>query len=45
MKEKPNCKNCPYRLALIRIADIHIGADDCDKYGTEFCRNENKKQS
>jgi hypothetical protein len=34
---KPNCKDCLYRKYLARVCDVHVDADDCDKYGTELC--------
>lgn len=32
-----NCKNCPYRVSLARIFDVHVWGEDCDKYKTEYC--------
>ena len=36
-KGNPNCKDCPYRITLARMFDIHIWKEDCDKYGTDKC--------
>lgn len=33
----PDCKNCPYRKLLAREFDIHVWAEDCDRYETERC--------
>lgn len=39
--EKPNCRKCRYRIWLARLCDVHVVADDCDKYGTELCKKMN----
>ena len=39
--ETPDCKHCRYRIWLVRLCDIHVEADDCDKYGTELCQKMN----
>ena len=35
-----NCKDCLYRITLAKMFDIHIWKEDCDKYGTEYCKNQ-----
>lgn len=42
--DKPNCKTCRYRIWLARLCDVHVYADDCDKYGTEFCEKMNNPE-
>jgi hypothetical protein len=32
-----NCKECPYRIALIKYFDIHVWKEDCERCGTELC--------
>ena len=39
-----NCKECPYRLALARMFDVHVWKEDCDKYQTEYCLKHNMKE-
>lgn len=36
-----NCKDCCYRYWLAKLWDCHVWAEDCDKYGTDFCENMN----
>jgi hypothetical protein len=36
-----NCENCKYRIDMVKLYDAHIWQDDCDKYGTEYCRKQN----
>ena len=31
------CKECPYRIALAIMFDIHIWKEDCDRYETDYC--------
>ena len=35
-----NCKDCPYRKATASLFDVHIWKEDCDRYGTEFCKTD-----
>ena len=35
-----NCKECPYRITLAIMFDIHIWKDDCDKYETDYCKEQ-----
>jgi hypothetical protein len=35
-----NCKECPYRIATAFLFDIHIWKEDCDRYGTEYCKKQ-----
>ena len=35
-----SCKECPYHIAVARIFDVHIWKEDCDKYGTEYCKKQ-----
>lgn len=39
--KKPNCVKCRYRLWLARLCDSHVWWTDCDKYGTDLCKNMN----
>lgn len=39
--DKPNCKKCRYRIWLARLCDVHVDADDCDKYGQDLCKKMN----
>ena len=34
------CKECPYRIALAAMFDIHVWKEDCDRYGTEYCKKQ-----
>ena len=36
-----NCGKCRYRLWLARLCDIHVWAEDCDKYGQDLCKKMN----
>lgn len=31
------CKECPYRIALAIMFDIHVWKEDCDRYETDYC--------
>ena len=31
------CKECPYRIALAAMFDIHVWREDCDRYETDYC--------
>ena len=31
------CKECPYRIALAIMFDIHVWKEDCDRYETGYC--------
>lgn len=33
-----NCRECPYRIYLARVFDIHVWLDYCDKYETDYCK-------
>ena len=35
-----NCKECPYRITLAIMFDIHIWKEDCDKYETDYCKEQ-----
>ena len=35
-----NCAECPYRIILARVFDIHVWLADCDKYETDYCKEQ-----
>ena len=39
-----NCKECPYRIALAIMFDIHIWKEDCDRYETDYCGDGKRKE-
>ena len=39
-----DCENCRYRFILANTFDIHVDHLDCDKYGSDLCKEMNKPE-
>lgn len=39
--DNPNCEKCRYRIWLTKLCDTPVWGEDCDQYGTDFCKKMN----
>ena len=40
-----DCKHCSYRYWVAKIEHIHVCKEDCEHYGTDFCKDMNDPEA